>query len=958
LVLFALLLSGCKEVVTGMSSTESGGTPAPPSSVPAITAQPANAAVTVGQSASFSVKATGTGTLTYQWEKNSLKIAGATAATYTTSVTTAADSGSTYAVVVSDGAGSATSNSASLVVSDPLPPALSGQPQNQTVQVGQAASFSVSATGTGTLTYQWQKNSVNIDGAVGSSYTTPAATAADSGSTYAAVVSDSAGSVTSSTAVLSVQMPAQASYYVALNGSDSADGSAANPFRSLQRAQVAMEQSSIKVTQINGGTYYPGSTLTLTAADQGETWEAAPGATVVLSGGVVLTGWSNEGNGVYSASAPGPVGLDLSIAGVRQMPAALGYDARRPFTSGWRILSPNQPQQHGMTFTVQPGDLTASVKPGAVMQVVDFLRYTDQFTTVVSVDASDNTVTVADNVNSGTTTPGVSGSWRILGDSADLGGPGEFAYDAAGGKVYVEPANPETIDSDTVVAAELKTLIALNNVSGVTIAGLIFSDTVSDRNIYSGIFSDRMAAVMGTGLSNSSLIGNTFVNAGNGIALLGSSNNTIAGNSFSGLGGAGILVAAKSNHNQITNNTMVGLSRINVGSMGIDIENSANNLVDSNTIDGTARWGISLFPTDNVSLVGNTISNNVLRNTSQQTNDTGAIYSYAGANPSYTVESTTITGNRIENLGGLLRDASGEFQPGSTEGIYMDDQVSGVTMSNNVIESNGSGMFLCHGCKDNSATNNVIVLQPAAYYDRGANGISYATGAMTYNGTTRVDLLPSYFPAGAATTAVVVRLSGRAAGGANATFNVQADGVVIGVGTATSSMADYVFTAQLTPHQVHRIGIGLTNGVTAGTPTTELNAMELFVNNTAVGLATAESEGKYGGYGFLAGSDSLFVTHFSSTHNIVYRDGGLSQDMVDWSNPGYVDPNPGTVDYSVLYQNVMKASDSVFGAQLTDAHSQLVNPMFTNPEAGDYTLQAGSPALSEGFVLIGVPLDQ
>ena len=734
-----------------------------------------------------------------------------------------------------------TSDSAATTSAVALLPTLTSQPVDSAVKLGQTASFSVAAEGAGTLTYQWQKNSLNIDGAVGASYTTPATTAADSGSTYAAVVSDSAGSVTSSAAVLSVQMPAQASYYVAVTGSDSADGSAAHPFGSLQRAQVAMEESSIKVTQINGGTYYLTSALTLTAVDQGETWEAVPGATVVLSGGVVLTGWSNEGNGVYSASAPGPVGLDLSIAGVRQMPAALGYDAQRPFTSGWRMLSPNQPQQHGTTFTVQAGDLTASVKPGAVMQVVDFLRYTDQFTTVVSVDASNDTVTVADNVNSGTTTPGVSGSWRILGDSADLGGPGEFAYDAAGGKVYVEPANPETIDSDTVVAAGLKTLIALNDVSGVTITGLTFSDTVSDRNIYSGIFSDRMAAVMGAGLSKSSLMGNTFVNVGNGIALLGSSNDTISGNSFTQLGGAGILVAAKSNNNQITNNTMVELSRINVGSMGIDIENSANNVVDGNTIDGTARWGISLFPTDNVSLVGNTISNNVLRNTSQQTNDTGAIYSYAGANPSYTVENTAITGNRIENLGGLLRDASGEFQPGSTEGIYMDDQVSGVTMSNNVIESNGSGMFLCHGCRDNSATNNVIVLQPAAYYDRGANGISYAAGAMTYNGTTRVDLLPSYFPAGVAATTIVVRLSGQAAGGANATFNVQADGAVIGVGTATSSMADYVFSAQLTPHQVHRIGIALTNGVAAGTPATALNHMELFVNHTAVGLVTAES---------------------------------------------------------------------------------------------------------------------
>ena len=958
--LFVMLLSGCKEVVTGMAGVKSGGTTEPTLSVPTITAQPANAAVTAGQTASFSVTATGTGTLTYQWEKNSVNIAGATAASYTTPVTTAADSGSTFSVAVSNSAGSTTSNAASLAVSDPLPPTVATQPQNQTVTEGQAATFSVTAAGAGTITYQWQKDSVSITGATGASYTTPAATAADSGSTYAVLVGDCAGSVTSSAAVLSVQVPAQASYYVATTGNDTGDGSASSPFATLQRAQIAMEQSSIKVTQIAGGTYYLASPLSLTSLDQGETWEAMAGATVVLSGGELLTGWSSEGNGVYSTNAPGPVGLDLSIAGVRQMPATLGYDPQRPFTTGWRILGPNQAQQYSTTFAVQTGDLTSSVKPGALMQVVDYLRYTDQFTKVVSVDPGNNTVTVADNVYSGTTAD-ISGSWRILGDPVDLGAAGEFAYDAALGKVYVEPASPDTLSSDAVIAAQLGTLIALNNVSGVTISGLTFSDTASDRNIYSGIFSDRLGTVMGTGLTNSSLIGNTFVNVGNGIALLGSSNNTIAGNSFTQLGGAGILIAAKSNGNQVKNNTMIGLSKINVGSMGIDIENSANNLVDSNTIDGTARWGVSLFPTDNVSLVGNTISNNVIRNTSQQTNDTGAIYSYAGNNPSYTSESTTITGNRIENLGGLLRDASGSFQAGAVEGIYMDDQVSGITISDNVIESNGSGAFLCHGCRDNSATNNVIVLQPAAYYDQGSNGVGYATGSMTYSGTTRVDLVPSYFPAGVATGTIVVRLSGQASGGTNAAFNVQADGAIIGTGTATSSLTEYVFTAQLTPHQVHRIGIALTNGVTSGTPTTALNSMEMFVNNTAVQLLDPETQGKYGAYGFVVGNDGLQVSHFSSAHNIVYRNGGLSQDLMDWTdwtNPTYVDPNPGTVDYNVLFANVVKAGDTVFGTQLTDVHSQLVNPMFTNPQIGDYTLQPNSPALSEGFVQESVPLAQ
>jgi parallel beta-helix repeat protein len=343
----------------------------------------------------------------------------------------------------------------------------------------------------------------------------------------------------------------------------------------------------------------------------------------------------------------------------------------------------------------------------------------------------------------------------------------------------------------------------------------------------------------------------------------------------------------------------------------------------------------------------------VIRNTSQQTNDTGAIYSYAGTNPGYVNEDTVITGNRIENIGGLLRDGNGNYILGSTDGIYMDDQVSGVTLTSNVVESNGNGMFLCHGCAGNTASNNVVILQPPAYYDRGANGVVYSNGDMTYNGNTRVDLLPSYFPSGNSTTSIVARLSG------SATFNVLADGQVIGSGTATGAIADYVFTAQLAPHHVHRIAIALTNGVTAGSSSTALHNLALFVNNTAVSLVAPEAQGNYGAYGFVVGNDRLQVTNFSATHNIVYRNGGASQDLMDWTDwtdPSYVDPDPGTVNFNVLYQNVAKAGDTVLGAQGTDANSALVDPGFASPQNGDYALQGNSPALVEGFNPAGVPL--
>jgi outer membrane protein assembly factor BamB len=83
---------------------------------PTITQQPANKTVTAGQTATFTVVATGAAPLSYQWQKNTVAIVGATSASYTTSATTTADNASQFRVVVSNSVGNATSNAATLTV--------------------------------------------------------------------------------------------------------------------------------------------------------------------------------------------------------------------------------------------------------------------------------------------------------------------------------------------------------------------------------------------------------------------------------------------------------------------------------------------------------------------------------------------------------------------------------------------------------------------------------------------------------------------------------------------------------------------------------------------------------------------------------------------------------------------------------------------------------------------------
>ena len=179
---------------------------------PSITAQPANQSVAAGTTATFTVVATGTAPLSYQWKKGATNIAGATSASYTTGSVSTADDGAMFSVVVSNTVGNITSSSAKLTVtSTAVAPSITTQPANQSVASGSTATFSVIATGTAPLTYQWKKGATNIAGATSASYTTPATAQADNGSTFSVVVSNSVGSITSAAATLTVTTVATSS---------------------------------------------------------------------------------------------------------------------------------------------------------------------------------------------------------------------------------------------------------------------------------------------------------------------------------------------------------------------------------------------------------------------------------------------------------------------------------------------------------------------------------------------------------------------------------------------------------------------------------------------------------------------------------------------------------------------------------------------------------------------------
>ncbi len=198
------------------TTTSSVATLTVTSPLPTITSHPANLSVCEGSVATFSVTATGSGTLTYQWQVNTgsgfgnvpaaSPYTGSTTNTLTITGATLAMNGYQYQCIVTL-TGSVTSNIATLTVNPG--PVINGQPSNVTVCAGSPAAFTVSTSGPGII-YQWQVNTGsgfnNIPAANAATLNLPAVTGSMNGYQYQCIVSNAScpAGITSTIATLTV----------------------------------------------------------------------------------------------------------------------------------------------------------------------------------------------------------------------------------------------------------------------------------------------------------------------------------------------------------------------------------------------------------------------------------------------------------------------------------------------------------------------------------------------------------------------------------------------------------------------------------------------------------------------------------------------------------------------------------------------------------------------------------
>lgn len=293
---------------------------------PSIVSQPLSLSVVAGSEAVFAVHAIGTEALSYQWSLNGTPIQGANGSMLKLSAVTALDAG-TYTVVVTNLVGTATSTSAMLTVTSggtptAVAPGIATQPASVTVNAGNTATFAVGVGGTSPFTFQWRKDGVDIPGATAATHTFAAA-ANDNGSQYSVRVTNSAGSVTSNAASLTVvaapapQAPiitTQPATVVVMPGASAtlavaASGSAPLSYQwSLNGVPIAGANGAVlqlsNVTSMDAGTYAVAISNSAGSANSNAAQLVLVGAPAITAG-PVATSVTENSPATFSVTATG-----------------------------------------------------------------------------------------------------------------------------------------------------------------------------------------------------------------------------------------------------------------------------------------------------------------------------------------------------------------------------------------------------------------------------------------------------------------------------------------------------------------------------------------------------------------------------------------------------------------------------------------------------------------------------
>jgi len=531
--------------------------------------------------------------------------------------------------------------------------------------------------------------------------------------------------------------------YVSPSGDDANPGTLAQPVKTLSKAQVLVRALNGSMTSditvyLRAGTYPLTSTLTFANADSGKNefyvkYMAYPGERPLITGGQPITGWkvSDATNNIYSASGITSNFRQLYVNGVKAIRARspnLGANGDANFNriSGYDKTAHNV--QVASSYVSNWNNLTK-------VEMHYMINWTDNVLRLASYTTSGSTAylkfqSTEDAIlyarpypQLGMTTTGKSQCFYFENAFEFLDQPGEWYLDETAKVIYYKPRTGEDMTTATVVAPMVETLLAVNGTSTSDQAaylwfqGLTFAHSTYLRPSQSG-FLDGQAGqynvaattdnkqyvgrpAAGVSVTNANHIHferNMFAQmAATGLDFIsGTHDDMIIGNVFTDIGGNGVSVGKfvadettefhvaynPSDKNEICTNDTIKDNYINnvtteiQGACGIACGYPKQIDIEHNEVAVANYTGISVgfgWTATANAMTGNKINYNNIHHISNILADGSAVYTLSNQG----------TGSQIEN--NYIHDFSqaswADYQIG---GLYLDEQTSGYTVSNNV----------------------------------------------------------------------------------------------------------------------------------------------------------------------------------------------------------------------------------------------------------------------------------